>query len=35
MTGQPHPRIRGDDRRIEHDEYILAAEEVLDDRAAT
>jgi hypothetical protein len=34
MTGQPHPRIRGVDRRIERDQNILAAEEVLDDRAA-
>jgi hypothetical protein len=34
MTGEPSPRIRGVDRRIELDEYLRAAEEVLDDRAA-
>jgi hypothetical protein len=33
MTGEPHPRIRGVDRRIESDPNILAAEEVLDERA--
>ena len=34
MTGEPHPRTRGGDRRIKQDEKLRAAEEVLDPRAA-
>jgi len=33
MTGEPPTRIRVADRRIEHDDYLRAPQEVLDDRA--